>query len=775
MYSNSPYKKSARITGEVMGKYHPHGDSSIYEAMVRMAQPFSFRYPLVDGHGNFGSIDGDSAAAMRYTEARMSKISMELVRDLDKDTVDFQDNYDASEREPSVLPARYPNLLVNGASGIAVGMATNIPPHNLKEVINGLIALMDNKEITIDELTHYIKGPDFPTGATLLGPTGLKEGYLTGNGSVTMRAKTKIIEGKGNQRHSIIVTELPYQVNKSRLIDKIADLAKEKIVDGIVDLRDESNREGMRIVIELRNDVNPFVMLNNLYKYTQLQSNFSMNMIALVDGEPKTLNLKEMLYYYLEHQIEVIQRKTAFELKKAEDKKHILEGLIIALEDIDAVIELIKNSKTTEDARISLMETYNLTETQARAILDMTLRRLTGMEIEKIQEENISLAEQIIDFKDILVSDERKHEIIKTDLLEIKDKYGDDRRSEVRFDVPLDIDDEDLIPVEDVIITVTNKGYVKRMAVDEYKTQHRGGVGVTSIKMRDQDFVEHIQYTNTHNYHLFFTNKGRVYRVKGYEIPVGSRQSRGLPINNILEFDSDEFMVAFTTVENFYDENQYVFFTTKKGIVKRTRVSDFQNIRKTGIIAIGLREGDELFKVTITDGSSHVLLGASNGKAIRFNEKDIRVMGRTAMGVKGMSLDEDDEIVGMTYICSNEEEILVVTENGYGKRSLANEYRLQNRGGKGVKALNITEKNGNLKALRSITEEQDVIIVSDKGMVIRIEANQISSTRRVTQGIRLINLKNNQKVATIAVVEKEEEPIAELDQQTEQEFIEDEE
>jgi DNA gyrase subunit A len=761
MYSNTTYKKSARIAGEVMGKYHPHGDSSIYDAMVRMAQPFSFRYPLVDGHGNFGSIDGDSAAAMRYTEARMSKISMELVRDLDKETVNFKDNYDASEKEPEVLPARYPNLLVNGASGIAVGMATNIPPHNLGEVVDGLIALMNNRDITIEELMKYIKGPDFPTGATLLGAAGLREGYETGNGSVTMRAKTKVIEGKANQRHSIIVTELPYQVNKSKLIDKIAELAKEKIVDGIVDLRDESNRDGMRIVIELRNDVNPYVMLNNLYKFTQLQSNFSMNMIALVGGEPKTLNLKEMLHYYLEHQIEVIQRKTAYELKKAEERKHIVEGLIIALEDINAVIEIIKNSKTTEEARITLMETYDLSDIQARAILDMTLRRLTGMEIEKIQEENIQLGEQIIDYNEILVSDERKHTIIKNDLLEIKDKYGDVRRSEVRFDIPLDIDDEDLIPVEDVIITITNKGYAKRIPAEEYKTQHRGGVGVTSIKMRDEDFVEHIQYTNTHNYHLFFTNKGRVYRVKGYEIPEGSRQARGLPINNILEFDSDEVMVAFTTVENFDDENLYIFFTTKKGIVKRTQVSDFKNIRRTGIIAIGLRDDDELFKVAITDGSSHVLLGASNGKAIRFKETDVRIMGRTAMGVKGMSLEESDEIVGMTYICSNEEEILVVTEKGYGKRSYANEYRLQNRGGKGLKALSITERNGNLTALRSVTEEEDVIIVSDKGMVIRIEANQISRTRRVTQGVRLINLRKDQKVATIAVVPKEDAEVLE--------------
>lgn len=757
MYSNTPHKKSARIVGEVIGKYHPHGDLSVYDAMVRMAQPFSLRYPLVNGHGNFGSVDGDGAAAMRYTEAKMSKISMELVKDLDKDTVDFQDNYDASEREPVVMPAKYPNLLVNGASGIAVGMATNIPPHNLNEVIDGLIAYMENRDISIEELMHYIKGPDFPTGGQILGAEGLKEGYLTGNGSVTMRAKTQIIEGKGNKRNVIIVNELPYQVNKSRVIDKIAEIAKEKVVDGIVDLRDESSRDGMRIVIEMRNDVNPYVMLNNLYKYTQLQSNFSMNMIALVDGEPKTLNLKDMLHHYLMHQIEVLQRKTNFELNRAENRKHILEGLIIALEDIDAIIELIKNSATTEDARDSLMETYNLTEIQARAILDMTLRRLTGMEIEKIQEENLLLAEQITEYKEIIASDERKQEIIKEELLEIKEKYGDERRSVMRLNIPLVIEDEDLIKVEDVIITITNKGYAKRMTLDEYKTQHRGGVGVTSIRMRDQDFVEHIQLTNTHNYHLFFTNKGRVYRVKGYEIPEGSKQSRGLPINNILDFDNDEEMVAFTTVENFDDEGQYVFFTTKKGIVKRTKVSDFKNIRKTGIIAIGLREDDELFRVRITDGQSSIVLGSSNGKAIRFAETDVRCMGRTAYGVKGMDIEDDEEIVGMTYVKDEDAEILVVTENGYGKRTYVNEYRLQNRGGKGVKALNVTKRNGKLAALRSVTEDEDIIIVSDKGIVIRMMVSQISRTRRATQGVRLINLRGNQKVSTLAVVPKDDE------------------
>jgi|LSQX01.3.fsa_nt_gb DNA gyrase subunit A len=757
MYANTAHKKSARIVGEVIGKYHPHGDSSVYEAMVRMAQPFSFRYPLVDGHGNFGSVDGDSAAAMRYTEARMSKIAMELVKDLDRDTVDFKENYDSTEREPVVMPARYPNLLVNGASGIAVGMATNIPPHNLNEVIDGLMALMDNKEISVAELMVHIKGPDFPTGGQILGPEGLKQAYLTGNGTVIMRAKSEILEGKKSRRNAIVITEIPYQVNKSRLIDKIADIAKNKIVDGITDLRDESSRKGMRIVIELRRDVNPYVMLNNLYKYTQLQSSFSINMIALVDNVPQSLGLKDMLSHYLDHQMEIIQRRTAYDLKKAEERKHILEGLIIALENIDAVIELIKNSGTTEIARNSLIETYELSEIQARAILDMTLRRLTGIEIEKVTEENLDLGEKIVEYQKILASDELKHDIIKTELLEIKTKYGEARKSEMCLDVPLEIDDEDLIKEEDVMITVTNKGYVKRMTLDEYKTQHRGGVGVTSIRMRDRDFVEHIQMTNTHTYHLFFTNLGRVYKVKGYEIPEGSRQARGLPINNILPFEDNETMVAFTTVENFDDKNRYLFFTTKKGIVKRTAVKAFKNIRRNGIIAVGLKENDELFCVRVTDNKTNIILGASNGKAIRFAETDVRSMGRNAIGVIGMNLDKEDEIVGMSYVYDDHEEILVVTEKGYGKRSFASEYRLQKRGGKGVKALNITKKNGKLTALRSVSPEEDVIIVSDRGMVIRMEASQISQTRRTTQGVRLINLKGNQQVSTIAIVPKDED------------------
>ncbi len=755
MYANTQHKKSARIVGEVIGKYHPHGDSSVYEAMVRMAQPFSYRYPLVDGHGNFGSVDGDGAAAMRYTEARMSKIAMELVKDIDKDTVDFQDNYDSTEREPVVMPAKYPNLLVNGASGIAVGMATNIPPHNLGEVIDGVVAYMHNNEISVDELMTHVKGPDFPTGGQILGPIGLREAYHTGNGTVIMRAKCEIIEGK-KAKNAIIVTEISFQVNKSRLLDRIAEVAKNKIVDGITDLRDESNRKGMRIVIELRKDVNPHVMLNNLYKYTQLQSSFSINMISLVKGEPKSLGLKEMIMYYVEHQFEVLQRRTLFELKKAEERKHILEGLVVALENIDKVIEIVRGSSTTEVARDTLMETFSLSELQARAILEMTLRRLTGLEIEKVKEENIEVGLRIVDYKDIISSDERKRSIIEETLLEVKEKYNNPRLSEMALNIPLNIEDEDLIPEEDVIITVTNRGYVKRMTLDEYKIQNRGGVGITSIRMQDSDFVEHIQMTNTHTYHLFFTNKGRVYKIKGYEIPEGSRQARGLPINNILPFDEDETMVAFTTVDDFESE-KYLFFTTKKGIVKRTRVDAFQNIRSNGIIAISLREDDELYGVRVTTGNQQVLLGASNGKAIRFLESDVRYMGRTASGVRGMNLDEGDSIVGMTFIEDEETaEILVVTEKGFGKRSFANEYRLQTRGGKGVKALNITERNGNLCALRSVSEEDDVIIVSNRGMVIRTEVKQISRTRRTTQGVKLINLRGSQIVITLAIVPHEE-------------------
>lgn len=761
MYADRQHKKSARIVGEVIGKYHPHGDSSVYEAMVRMAQDFNYRYPLVDGHGNFGSVDGDGAAAMRYTEARMSKIAMELVRDIEKETVNFGDNYDGSEHEPLVMPSRYPNLLVNGATGIAVGMATNIPPHNLGEVIDGIQALMDNPDLTDIDLMDYVKGPDFPTGGQILGLGGLRQAYTTGRGTITIRAVTEIIEGKGG-KNTIIVKQIPYQVNKTRLIERIAEIAKEKMVEGITDLRDESNRKGMRIVIELRKDVNPHVMLNNLYKLTEMQSNFSINMIALVGNQPKTITLKESLYYYIQHQIEVIQRRTIYDLRKAEERKHILEGLVIALENIDAVIELIKQSKDGDTAKAALMQNYPLDDIQARAILDMRLQRLTGLEIEKIREEDLDLATKIADYKDIIASDIRKHQIIKQELQEIKDKYNDPRMSSISLhDNDLNIENEDLIPVEDVIITVTHNGYIKRMSMDEYKAQNRGGVGINSIKMHDDDFVEHIQMTNTHYYHLFFTNKGRVYKIKGYRIPEGSRQSKGLPIVNLLQFDKDETLVTFTQVQNFEDENAFLFFTTKKGVVKRTPISEYQNIRTNGIIALNLREDDELLAVKLTDGKSHIILGASNGKAIRFDENDVRSMGRTATGVRGMELEDTEEIVGMTYVESDEEEILVVTEKGYGKRSLADEYRLQIRGGKGVKALNVTEKNGALRALRRVTPDEDVIIVTDRGMVIRTHIVQIAQTRRATQGVRIMSLKDDQSVVTLAVVPHEELPVVE--------------
>ncbi|MDY0210312.1 MAG: DNA gyrase subunit A [Acholeplasma sp.] len=756
MYADRAHKKSARIVGEVIGKYHPHGDSSVYEAMVRMAQDFSYRYPLVDGHGNFGSVDGDGAAAMRYTEARMSKIAMELVRDIEKETVDFGDNYDGSEHEPLVMPARYPNLLVNGATGIAVGMATNIPPHNLGEVIDGIEALMNNPEITDLELMDYVKGPDFPTGGQILGVQGLKQAYTTGRGMIVIRAVTEIKELK-NGKNMIIVKEIPYQVNKTKLIERIADIAKEKIVEGITDLRDESNRKGMRIVIELRKDVNPHVMLNNLYKYTDLQSSFGINMIALVGAQPKMITLKDALFYYLQHQIEVIQRRTIFDLRKAEERKHILDGLVIALEDIDAVIELIKKSPTGEEARNALIANYDLSEIQARAILDMRLQRLTGLEIEKIKEENRDLSERIIDYKDIISSESRKHQIIRDELQEVKAKYGDVRKSTMSLNLDISIENEDLIPVEDVIITVTHNGYIKRMSMDEYKAQNRGGVGITAIKMHDDDFVEHMQMTNTHYYHLFFTNKGRVYKIKGYQIPEGSRQSKGLPIVNLLSFDKDEKLVTFSSIKDFECENSFLFFTTKNGIVKRTPVSEYQHIRTNGIIALGLKENDELLAVKTTDGTTNVILGATNGKAIRFDENDVRSMGRTATGVRGMDLNESDEIIGMTTIKSDKEEILVVTEKGFGKRSLADEYRLQTRGGKGVKALNVTEKNGNLRALRSVDEEMDVIIVSDKGMVIRTHVQQISQTKRATQGVKLIQLKDDHRVVTLAMVPHEVE------------------
>ena len=763
MSADKPHKKSARIVGEVIGKYHPHGDSSVYDAMVRMAQPFNYRMPLIDGHGNFGSVDGDGAAAMRYTEARMSKLAGELVRDLEKNTVDYVDNYDGSEHEPSVLPARYPNLLVNGSTGIAVGMATNIPPHNLGEVIDGLLAYMEDETITIAELMQYIKGPDFPTGGQILGLSGLRQAYETGRGIIANRATAEIVTHKNKQ--AIVVTAIPYAVNKTTLIERIADIAKEKIVEGITDLRDESNRKGMRIVIELKKDVNPHVMLNNLYKHTQLQQSFGFNMICLVKGQPQMVTLKDLLKYYVEHQIEVIQRRTVYDLEKAEARQHILDGLVIALHDVDRAIDIIKASKTGDEARDALIAEYGLSDIQARAILDMRLQRLTGIEIEKIEAELQDLIVRIKDYKEIIASHPRKIEIIKQELLEIKANYADARVTEINLHEDLSIENEDLIPVEDVIITVTNNGYIKRMNVDHYKTQNRGGVGMSGIKVHEDDYVEHIRMTSTHDYHLFFTNKGRVYKIKGYKIPEGSRQSKGLPIVNLLEFQKDEHLASFTNVKDFEAGDAFLTFVTKKGIIKRTPIQEYANIRTNGINAINLREDDELLSVGLTDGKQDIILGASNGKAIRFDENDARAMGRTTSGVRGMDIGENDEVVGAAIISNNDEEILVITENGFGKRTNVDEYRRQIRGGKGVKTLNVTEKNGKLSTLRVVSDDQDLIVVSDKGVVIRTHVDQISQTKRATQGVRIIRLRPDHKVSTIALVPRQEEIEEELNEE----------
>ncbi|XMB67850.1 DNA gyrase subunit A [Mycoplasmatota bacterium zrk1] len=757
MQPNSAYKKSARLVGDVMGKYHPHGDSSIYEAMVRMAQDFSYRYMLVNGHGNFGSIDGDGAAAMRYTEAKMAKITMEMLRDINKNTIDYRDNYDGSEQEPSVLPSRFPNLLVNGATGIAVGMATNIPPHNLSEVIDGILATVDNPDIEIEELMNYIKGPDFPTGGELLGLSGLRQAYLTGKGSVVIRSKCDIIEHK-NGKKSIIVTEIPYQVNKSKLITKIAELAKEKKVEGITDLRDESNRKGIRIVIELKRDINADVTLNNLFKFTQLQSSFGMNVIALVKDQPKKLNLKEMLTHYIQHQITVIVRRTQFDLDKALARVHIVKGLLIALENIDRIIKIVRGSKTDDDAKVSLIEEFELSEIQARAILDMRLRRLTGLEKEKLELEKKSLEEVIKDLTDILASKERQDSILIEEISEIKRKFGDDRRTTINLTDSLSIEDEDLIPVEDVIITITNKGYIKRITADTYRNQNRGGKGLTGQKTYEDDFVEHILYTSTHDTITFFSNVGKVYRMKGYAIPSASRTSKGIPLVNLLKFGEGETLATVLRISEF-KEGQYLLFGTKRGLVKRTDIRAYANIRSNGLRAISLRDGDELLKVRITDGKRDIIMGASNGKAIRFNEKDVRIMGRVTSGVRGIKLGSKEEVIGITVINEERNEILVVTEYGYGKRTNVDEYRLQTRGGKGVKTLNVTEKNGNLVSLRSVSENDDLLIITDKGMIIRMDVGQISQTGRATQGVRLIRLNDEHSVSTIALVPQAEEEI----------------
>ena len=750
MTAEKPHKKSARIVGEVVGKYHPHGESSVYDAMVRMAQPFSYRAQLVDGHGNFGSIDGDGAAAMRYTEARLSKIAGQLVRDIEKNTVDFMDNYDGSESEPKVLPSRYPNLLVNGSTGIAVGMATNIPPHNLGEVIEGLIAYLENPEISITELMNHIKGPDFPTGGEIMGQSGLIKAYETGRGSIINRAKTEIIEQ--NNRSSIIISAIPFQVNKTNLIEKIATLVKDKVIEGITDLRDESNRKGMRIVIELKKDTNALVTLNNLYKHTQLQQSFSFNMIALDNGQPKLLNLKDILRLYLKHQVEVVLRRTKYDLDKSKKRQHLLLGLSKVLEDIDNAITLIKKSKTSEEAKGKLKQEYSLDDVQAKAILETRLQKLTGLEIEKINKELTDLSNKIKHYNEIIESDVIKKEIIKEELEEIKQKHANERTSLINLTDDLNIDNEDLIPVEDVIVTITNGGYIKRMNVDQYKLQNRGGVGVSGIKVHNDDFVEHIEMTSTHDFHLFFTNKGRVYKIKGYQIPLGSRHSKGLPLVNLLSLDSDEKLASMTCIKNFDEEEQYITFVTSKGIVKRTQAAEYKNIRQNGIIAINLKENDELINVQITNGKKDLILGASNGKAIRFEEVQIRATGRTSMGVRGMNVAAHESVVGVAFAENEKQEVLVITEKGYGKRTEVSEYRNQNRGGKGVKTLQVKEKNGNLKNLKIVDDSKDLIVVTDKGVVIRTRINQIASLKRVTQGVKIIRLKGEQKVSTIAVV-----------------------
>lgn len=748
------YKKSARIVGDVMGKYHPHGDSAIYDAMVRLAQPFSTRYPLVNGHGNFGSIDGDGAAAMRYTEAKMAKIAAEMLSDIKKNTIDYQDNYDGSENEPVVLPSKFPNLLVNGATGIAVGMATNIPPHNLNEVVDGLLLLLEHPDADLDMLMEKIPGPDFPTGGIIIGKTGLRDAYETGNGSIKIRSKAEISETKSGKQ-MITVTEIPYQVNKTRLLERIAELAKEKRLEGITDLRDESNREGIKIILELRKDVSAEVTLNNLFKYTPLQTSYGINMLALVDNKPVVLGIKQALVHYLDHQFEVLVRKTAFDLKKAEERKHILDGLIIALNNIDAIIEIIRGAY--DDAENKIIETFKLSSEQAKAILEMRLRRLSGLEREKIESELEDLTLSIKEYQTILNSKDKQREVITEELSTLKKTFGDTRRTEISLAIDLDIEDEDLIPVEEVMIVITQAGYSKRMPIDLARTQNRGGVGVTGLKTNEDDVLEHIILTSTHDYLLFFTNKGRVYKLKGYKIPSYGRNSKGLPLVNILNFEADETLQSVSTIKDF-DHDEYLFFVTKKGRVKRTAIGAYQNIRANGIRAIDLKPGDELLDVRHTTGDQDLILGASNGKAIRFSETDVRVMGRTAAGVTGMRLGEgEDVIIGAAQITDDAQTILVVSEKGYGKRSKAELYRSQKRGGRGVKTLQVTEKNGPLVKLRSVSEDSDLVLVSNKGMMIRIPIQQISESGRATQGVRLIRLQKDQYVANIAIVKHEED------------------
>lgn len=749
--ASKPFKKSARIVGEVIGKYHPHGDTAVYDAMVRMAQDFSYRYMLVQGHGNFGSMDGDGAAAMRYTEARMSKIAMEMIKDINKNTVDFIPNYDNEETEPSVLPARFPNLIVNGAVGIAVGMATNIPPHNLTETIDAIFAIMDNPDISVIELMdNYIKGPDFPTGGIILGRAGIRQAYETGRGSIIVRSKHHI-EEMDNGKTRIVVTEVPYQVNKANLITKIADLVREKQIEGITYLNDESNREGIRIVIELRKDSQPEVILNQLYRMTQLQTSFGVNMLALVDRAPKQMGIREALQHYINHQIDVTVRRTKFDLKKAEDRAHILEGLRIALDHIDEIIHLIRSSSTDAIARTSLMEQFKLTEIQANAILEMRLRRLTGLERDKIENEYQELLATIEDLRDILANHNRVLSIIREELTEVKNKFGDERRTEIS-DADYDMQDEDLIPVEDVVITMTTNGYIKRMPTDTYRTQNRGGRGVKGMTVNEDDIVELLITMSTHDYLMLFTNLGKVYRIKGYKVPNAGRTAKGIPVVNLLNLDKDEKVRALVPVRTDSD-SAYLLFVTKNGLVKRTAMSEFDSIRQNGKIAITLREFDELVGVKETTGDDEIIIAGSNGKAVRFHENDIRPMGRTASGVKGFNVD--GSIVVGAATSKEGTHLLAVSEHGYGKRTAIDEYRLTTRGAKGVKTINITNKTGELVSVRAVNGDEDAMIVTNTGIIIRISVGDIGIYSRNTQGVKLINVASDESVAKVAIVEKE--------------------
>ena len=749
---DKPHRKCARIVGDTMGKYHPHGDSSIYGALVNMAQPWSTRYPLVDGHGNFGSVDGDGAAAMRYTEARLSKISMQMIQDIDKNTVDFVPNFDETEKEPTVLPSRYPNLLVNGTTGIAVGMATNIPPHNLREVINAVVKLIDNdiedKETQIEELIDIVKGPDFPTGGVILGTAGINEAYRTGRGKIRVRAVTDI-EPMENGKNRIVVTELPYLVNKARLIEKIAELHKDKRIDGITDLRDESDREGMRIVIELRRDVNPSVVLNLLYKHTQLQDTFGVINLALVNNEPKILNLYDLLNNYLIHQKEVITRRTQYDLNKAEERAHILQGLIIALDNIDEVIAIIRGSRTTADAKNSLMERFGLSDAQAQAIVDMRLKALTGLEREKLENEYKELMARIEELKAILADEKKLLTVIRTEILEIADKYGDDRKTQIGYD-EFDISMEDLIPETNTVITMTKVGYIKRMGTDNFKSQHRGGKGIKGMETIQDDYIVEMLMTTSHHYLMFFTNMGRVYRIKAYEIPEASRTSRGTAIINLIPLQPEEKITAMIPMKE-YEDNKYLFMATKNGIVKKTPIKDYENIRKTGLAAINLRDDDKLIEVKITDNTEDIFLFTKYGQCIRFKETDVRSTGRTTMGVIGMNLSDGDEVIAMQ-MASQGDSIMIVSERGLGKCTLISEFTAQNRGGKGIKYYKITEKSGNLIGVKSVHKDDEIMLITTEGIIIRIKVDETALLGRITSGVKLINLKDDITVASVARV-----------------------